>query len=458
MRPATPRLALVCVLLGPTAALSGCVDVFDTSEAPHAFIAYDISADGTWIGRAMWETDDELTRVLDATLKARDVTAVSLGLTFTAHLGVPDVDATMFVDARTGEDVLIASACARDKGCETTTLEWGDGSASLPWYGARLIPHLEPVGRDAFRFEAGALNRVFDAARRAEGLVLSPRLPEDGRRAARGFCNLLDDDTVVDLATRTVLECRSRDAPGVIHRLVSGNRPREFKSDPQEWGAGGDAFGRPTPRVGVLPPGADATARAHGFSIGDAHRAALARSETLATLLRAHPEAAIESAVATARVDADALGVATEFRERVELAYVAPGGVGHFVAVTRTLRVVNDAVTSRDYVLDEDASRPPPPAHTWATMHPLPRNLTALAAALVGIAGTDPAWEPRSITLWNDADHADGGAVYRYFIGLSGPDCGDDGACTDHIVVDAATGRVAAARLSADNLRVVLGP
>lgn len=243
-----------------------------------------------------------------------------------------------FTDLATGRDVLVIPECRWPvvaASCENpyAQIEWGprSGGASI-LFGALLVPHLALSPGEQVLLEGTPLATRVHVVKQGGAFHITPVDP--GRRIAG--CNILDDETVIDIATRVMRECRLRaeagrePAPFVLVSSAGEVRIGSWSTPPPGPGRAG------TERMtGVEPPGSDIRA-GDEISLAEALAEARRNAKGFSAFLARHQDAVLAEAGPGGSTSGGLDGL-SESRHEYTIDLMASPTQGHRVTVSRTV-------------------------------------------------------------------------------------------------------------------------
>lgn len=247
-----------------------------------------------------------------------------------------------FVDVATGLDSMSIAECGwpvSPQSCKNpyTQVEWGarSGSASI-LFGAVLAERLHLQPGTSTVLPGTPLERTLSVS--VEGnnrLRVSPQV--HGAREAVA-CNFLDDDTVVDTSTNTIIECDLRPdgygSPGgsfVLERMTGHLRIGSAVSPPD---GPGKLIGATEPTSGIQPAGSQMRVR-NEITLAEAIAEANRDAPGFTQFLSDHPNAAIAGAGPRGPTSGQAIALNDATQDYV-IDVLASAKEGHEVEVTRT--------------------------------------------------------------------------------------------------------------------------
>lgn len=451
---------VACAILG---AWAGCLEAAQPLAPGPLGLHYELEVPGR-SGRALveWRSTGDVVDVRDADGFLHRAVPVGIALRFPDE--TTPVVATYLVDAEHGIDLLVLNDCAPDAvlECPKAFVEWNTDRIPIAWFGAAVLPQLQVAPNGTAAVRVGGTEHSFDATPVGDDLRLVPHVrPDEARQGP--LCNLLEDETLVDLRRGLIVECTVRGEVRATARLTSPRTALPTRASDSATQA--PSFASPflpfAPREGPIPPEADYAHAPDEFTLKAAHEAAKNRSDGLARFLLDHPEAGLEAAGPRARSETGlGPGLVVTRTASYELTYVASGGTGYQVRVERTDRFLDGLRLARDYTITAEGAWTPPDRHRWESMEPPAAELASVRRVLTGLADVVPAWQPTSYVVLNDAPHAAHRPLYRYYVSLKGGACEAEeaAACAaNSVAVDAATGLLQGATLMGSSLAALFG-
>lgn len=446
-------------------AIAGCEGRPDTSPGSGETVFYSIEdAEGVVIGSMEWTFLARQFRTLDRFGQERYAIASWYEMNLVGQ-PEPVLSGHFAVDWATKIDLVHIGGCERNSllQCSSASFEWPQVGAST-LFGSSLLWYVEEVDETRMRLRLGESQREFMLYRVGGSAAgLSPIRTDQQNRVSE-FCNLLDDETLIDLSRHLVLECRGEKSMGVSYHIRdAAAAPAFLQSRPESLAMGNDtAFGQLKPRDGPLPPGSDAAFPGFSFTLKEAHDEAQRRSVGLRDFLESHPEAAFEDAGVTELSNGSSAGALRTEGVTYRLRYLAANSIGYEVVIRKEVASSSGVIISSEHRIEGETEKPPGPTHRWKSMRPLPRNLTSIRDAAMGVSSIMGGVLPSRVTIVNTADASAGQPRYSYFFSLGdcmarkGPNNGTTLAF--HVEVDSFAAALRSARIGGDCLgKIVWG-
>jgi hypothetical protein len=323
------------------------------------------------------------------------------------HPAVTD-EQFLAIDRQTGETLIHVRGCVQLGSCATADAYWMHPPDYEAILGALLIPQL--IWDNSTSAHIGlvsGLSQKFSVQKNDGRFGLQP-LPNAGTPRNYESCNLLDDETVIDLELGLVLECKPRF--GARRSIVLDSRPARMPFVIPSKTVGPPAspvvplFNAPWP----LLPGANFTLHPDDLSIADAHSAA-ASDEKMRAFAHKHRFYALERARITGRAQTST-GPGIQKSVTMELEYVGDGGAGIRASVERTRTFVWNQFVNESFSVAVTAWEPPE-EHRWE--NPVAGKVAARIADELGIVGRQKAWSVRSFEVLNVASSDEKGFRQR---------------------------------------------
>ena len=427
-------------------AFSGCVDQRPSLPrgAPLSTLIYELHGEGAPepIGEMIWSRQQPLFSALTAGGEQQEAYVVR-SATEIPGLNIREVSFHV-VSTDSGKDLVTIAGCDSLVllSCSTVAVSWDGHLQYDAWFGAHALAEAELEGGRLF---LPVINRSFDAHQQDDdSLWLKPDLAVE---RTSPFCNVIDDETLVDIRRQLVLVCRPAFQPTLTLTLRTttdtGNFPFEVQG-----GLASDQTRLPFglgPRDGVLPPGANTRLGKHLSSFGEMHREIMNQSNSAREFLAREDNVWIERSSVESRTN-DSSGPVSRIAELYNFTYGAPGGQAYFVAAEFLSYEVSGNRLSSEVRLVSEGRSSLRPRHSWEDPVALLPTLVSFSGLQSGVESVLPGFQITDATILNSATSGDG--VPRYIYRFSGCrtnslDCG-----ALSIEIDAGEGRFLQGTLS----------
>lgn len=427
MRPTKRAVApLLAFLVG---ASSGCAAPANSPGPEDLSLTYVILDEKVRAkaGLVRWIWTGAEQEILDRSGNLRGADVVNVHMEF-PQVFAGSYDYLLFVDGSNKHDLAQVTECRDPKvsSCQNVAVRWLDERNASAWFGSPLLVQSRLDADGHLHVSSGSgLSRLRVTSHADGQATLRPETANLTQREVTSACNLLTDETKVDLERALVLECRPLYLDGIVFILdspeVSVRRLVEL-SRSETPTVRESKLGKLDTRVGILFPGSDYEPHPGAFTIREAHSYALNNSEGLAEFFAGQPDAAFEDVGIVGESNSTGPG-GVAFRERTvyRLRYVASLGTGYEVHVSRERTFVNDVLVRTNISIEGQRAWEPKPEHNWTHMRAPPPRMSSIASVMRGVAGLSPSWNISHIAIVNTAPFEAGGPLYTYFLSFDQP-------------------------------------